>query len=201
MELESDLDLNVEYCSKSGEYSTYNQLNSLEDYFDDDNEVSSDDDNLEGNYEIDEPNSFGDESDDEREADDDNEVSLITPPYVTMTFESTEAILHHYHEYGKVVGFQIRVRSSERKVNVASKADGYVNERNRHINDYSDFKRLRLVCTKEGKFESKSKNPRRPTSTTVTGCQFKVNACVCPDGSWKLTTVVLKHDHPCMPEN
>ncbi|KAL9668471.1 hypothetical protein QQ045_006005 [Rhodiola kirilowii] len=96
----------------------------------------------------------------------------IIPPYIGMVFGSTDQVLRHCHEYGQANGFQIRIRSSER-IKGTSTTNEVVIERNSHIEDFINCTRLRLVCSKEGKFKSKSNNPQRATNTTVTGCQFK----------------------------
>ncbi|XP_056688725.1 protein FAR1-RELATED SEQUENCE 5-like [Spinacia oleracea] len=121
----------------------------------------------------------------------------ITPPYVWMAFDSADGVINHCHEYAHSNGFQIRIRSSERIEKSGTMTTEISIERNRHIEDFSDCKRLRLVCSKEGKFKSKSNNPQRATKSTITGCQFKVNASLCSDGLWKLTRVLLEHNHPC----
>ncbi|XP_010675536.2 protein FAR1-RELATED SEQUENCE 5-like [Beta vulgaris subsp. vulgaris] len=128
-------------------------------------------------------------------------IEKIVPPYVGKVFCSADEIINDCHEYARESGFQIRIRSSDRKKESENTTKENGIERNRNIIDYSDCVRLRLVCSKEGKFISKSNNPRRPATTAVTGCQFKVNASLCQDGLWKLTKVILDHNHPCEPKN
>ncbi|KAK8572342.1 hypothetical protein V6N12_028397 [Hibiscus sabdariffa] len=65
-----------------------------------------------------------------------------------------------------------------------------------------DCTRVRLTCTKEGKFVPKGKDPSKPSRTQVTGCKAKITATLDKKiGEWKLTTVVLEHNHPLDPLN
>ena len=130
-----------------------------------------------------------------------NDTEKIVSAYVGMVFESVEEILNHCHEYARQSGFQIKIRSYERTKGKENPKNENGIERNRNIVDYSDCVRLRLVCSKGGQFNSKTNNPRQPATTTITGCEFKVNASRCQDdGSWKLTKVLLEHNHPWAPK-
>ena len=61
------------------------------------------------------------------------------------------------------------------------------------------YKTIRMECTKGGKFVSKSKNPSKGSTSTMTGCKFRVNAVRDGPGSWRVTVVALEHNHECSP--
>ncbi|KAL9681833.1 hypothetical protein QQ045_013622 [Rhodiola kirilowii] len=196
-----NFDLNVD-CSieeDEGEDTIHLRHNTCDS--DDEFDIDLENDNPSPNQEID-----GDFYFDNDDGEDDQMLNVvldekeIIPPYIGMVFGSADEVLRHCHEYGQANEFQIRIRSSERIKGTSTTNEVFI-ERNSHIEDFSNCTRLRLVCSKEGKFKSKSNNPQRATNTTVTGCQFKVNASACPDGLWKLTRVLLEHNHPCNPAN
>ncbi|XP_048497905.1 protein FAR1-RELATED SEQUENCE 8-like [Beta vulgaris subsp. vulgaris] len=113
----------------------------------------------------------------------------LVPPSVGMTFGSYEEIISYYHEFGRQNGFQMKIRSRE---NVKGIDSGNGN----------DCTRLRLACTKEGKFNSREKDPSKAAHTQITGCKAKITASVDKNASrWKLTTIILEHNHPLDPLN
>ncbi|CAM8950976.1 unnamed protein product [Rhodiola kirilowii] len=111
-----------------------------------DNDNSAPDQEIDGDFDFDNDDAEGDQMFnmvvDKKE---------IIPPYVGMVFGSADDVLHHCHEYGQANGFQIRIRSSERVKGTSPTNEVVIIARNRHIEDFSDCKRLRLVCSKERK--------------------------------------------------
>lgn len=49
------------------------------------------------------------------------------------------------------------------------------------------------------KFRSTARNFLQPQASTKIDCNANVNASTCLDGKFKLTTVVLEHDHRLSP--
>ncbi|KAL4323438.1 hypothetical protein GQ457_11G022480 [Hibiscus cannabinus] len=114
---------------------------------------------------------------------------LLASPNVGMTFVSYDDVIGYYHEFGRQNGFQIKIRGSE-------------NAKGDEGDNVKDCTRVRLTCTKEGKFVPKGKNSSKPSRTQVTGCKAKITATLDKKiGEWKLTTVVLEHNHPLDPLN
>ncbi|KAK8659544.1 hypothetical protein V6N13_029744 [Hibiscus sabdariffa] len=114
---------------------------------------------------------------------------LLASPNVGMTFVSYADVIGYYHEFGRQNGFQIKIRGSE-------------NAKGDEGDNVKDCTRVRLTCTKEGKFVPKGKNSSKPSRTQVTGCKAKITATLDKKiGDWKLTTVVLEHNHPLDPLN
>ncbi|KAL8457450.1 hypothetical protein ACS0TY_035350 [Phlomoides rotata] len=105
-----------------------------------------------------------------------NVEGCIPSPILRMTFESCDEVIGYYHEFGRQSGFQMRIRGREK-----------------------ECKRLRLTCSNEGKFTPKGKDPTKPTRTQVTGCKARITTTLDKNGKWKLTTVVLDHNHPLDP--
>ncbi|XP_056697722.1 protein FAR1-RELATED SEQUENCE 5-like [Spinacia oleracea] len=113
----------------------------------------------------------------------------LVPPSVGMTFRSYNAVIEYYHEFGRQNGFEMKIRSREN-------VKGVVCDKS------NDCTRLRLTCTKEGKFTPKGKDPSKPSRTQVTGCKAKITATFDKNiGEWKLNTVVLEHNHTLDPLN
>lgn len=205
MEPVKSFDLNIEYSTEDFNFGESLNAN-LDHHLGEDSNCSLDDDISHSSNELDIIDSThcgdfvghgsGNVDGDDIELDN---TEPITPPHVGMAFGSAKELIHHCHEYGKFVGFQIRIRSSEKKHSGNGDRDRV--EGSRSVCDFSDYKKLRLECSKSGKFRSKSNNPQRAPSTVITGCQFKVNASLHSDGLWKLTTVILSHNHPCAPED
>lgn len=61
------------------------------------------------------------------------------------------------------------------------------------------LKYLTLACARSERRPSIAKNSVRPQSSTKTDCKTKVNASTCPDGKFRLTTIVLEHNHCLSP--
>ncbi|XP_057251444.1 protein FAR1-RELATED SEQUENCE 1-like [Beta vulgaris subsp. vulgaris] len=113
----------------------------------------------------------------------------LVPPSMGMTFGSYEEVIGYYHEFGRQNGFQMKIRSRE-------------NAKGVDFENGNDCTRLRLACTKEGKFFSRGKDPSKAARTQKTGCKAKITASFNINANeWKLTTVVLEHNHPLDPLN
>ncbi|XP_021725917.1 protein FAR1-RELATED SEQUENCE 5-like [Chenopodium quinoa] len=174
----STIDLNMEYQGEDSEY----------DSSDMDFDINSEPDFI-----CDEVNENIDVLRDDDDTNGTNEshpmLEKLAPPNVRMIFASYEDVIEYYHEFGKQNGFQMKIRSRE---NVKGTECG---------NKY-DCTRLRLVCKKEGKFVPRGKDPSKPTRSEFTGCKAKITATFDKSsGEWKLTTVVLEHNHPINPSN
>ncbi|KAK9017488.1 hypothetical protein V6N11_079967 [Hibiscus sabdariffa] len=114
---------------------------------------------------------------------------LLVSPNVGMAFVSYDDVIGYYHEFGRQNGFQIKVRGSQ-------------NAKGEEVENGKDCTKVRLTCTKEGKFVPKGKDPSKPSRTQVTGCKTKITTTFDKKiGEWTLTTVVLEHNHPLDPLN
>ncbi|KAK8613250.1 hypothetical protein V6N13_101017 [Hibiscus sabdariffa] len=114
---------------------------------------------------------------------------LLASPNVGMTFVSYDDVIGYYQEFGRQNGFQIKIRGSQ-------------NAKGDEGDNVKDCTRVRLTCTKDGKFVPKGKDPLKPSRTQVTGCKAKITATLDKKiGEWKLTTLVLEHNHPLDPLN
>lgn len=168
------IDLNIEYHVDgdiTGSSDTNNNSNSDSDSST--QQIEEVDNNVEGNNDA-----------TERENDDVQQpmTQPVVSPRMGMTFTSYSEVIDFYHNFGRQSGFQMKIRSRESVDNSAT--------------------RLRLACTKEGKFVSKGKDPTKSSRSQVTGCKAKVTATLDKkSGEWKLTTVVLEHNHTLDPSS
>ncbi|XP_010692801.1 protein FAR1-RELATED SEQUENCE 5-like [Beta vulgaris subsp. vulgaris] len=121
----------------------------------------------------------------------------LVPPSVGMTFGSYEEVISYYHEFGRQNGFQMKIRSRE---NLGK--SGCYNVKETDSGNGNDCTRLRLACTREGKFIFRGKDPSKAARTQRTSCKAKITASFDKNASgWKLTTVILEHNHPLDPSN
>ncbi|CAO2822590.1 unnamed protein product [Amaranthus hypochondriacus] len=106
-----------------------------------------------------------------------------------MLFASCGMLIDFYHNFAKESGFQMKIRSreSDKRVKCA---------------DNNECTRLRLACTKEGKFIPRGKDPTKPSQSQITSCHAKINVTLDKKSrQWKLTIVVLEHNHSLDPLN
>lgn len=97
-----------------------------------------------------------------------------------MLFNDTEKVHAFYTNYTKSEGFGIVRRSS----NMGS--DG-------------KLRYFTLACSRAGKGYNTSKNSPHPKPSLKTDCKAKVNATACLDGKYRLSNVVLDHNHKLSP--
>ncbi|XP_058218854.1 protein FAR1-RELATED SEQUENCE 4-like [Rhododendron vialii] len=101
-------------------------------------------------------------------------------PKVGMTFDTSEDAYLYYLKYAKENGFAIAKRSSRKG------RDGNV----RHV---------WFECCRAGKARVRTSNPVKPRPQTKIECPAHNNVVIHPDGKWRLSHVVLEHNHEQSP--
>ncbi|KAI3909666.1 hypothetical protein MKW98_014083 [Papaver atlanticum] len=103
----------------------------------------------------------------------------LEEPKVGMVFSSQDDVYRYYTNYGIQQGFR-------------------VNRRSTRCDDYGILRYFTFACSREKKRVSTSKN-RYSNLTSGTNCQAKIRTIMQCDGSFKLSGVVLEHNHPLTP--
>lgn len=93
-----------------------------------------------------------------------------------MVFNDTKELRTFYVNYAREEGFGMTTRSS-------------------NMREDGKLKYITLACARSGKTNSTARNSIKPQPSTKTDCKAKVNASIWPDGKFRLTTVVLEHNH------
>lgn len=105
----------------------------------------------------------------------------IAEPKPGMEFESVDDVFEYYENYGNKIGFQVKKRSSKKT------EDDVVYW-------------VAIACSREGKTRSKCKNSFKMRPICKTNCAAKINAILGTDEKWRLTSVILDHNHAlCTP--
>ncbi|CAO2834613.1 unnamed protein product [Amaranthus hypochondriacus] len=181
------IDLNIEYTSEDHIDRSSDEDDDYEDSDIDYNHELNFENQIEGNTNV-----MEDDADTTQKQDNDilhSASQPSNPPREGMLFASCGKVIEFYHNFAKESGFQMKIRSRESDKGVK-------------CTDNNECTRLRLACTKEGKFIPRGKDPTKPSRSQITGCQAKINATLDKkSGQWKLTTVVLEHNHSLDPLN
>ncbi|KAG5566109.1 hypothetical protein RHGRI_001895 [Rhododendron griersonianum] len=104
----------------------------------------------------------------------------VEEPKVGMTFDTSEGAYLYYLKYANEKGFAVAKRSSRKG------RDGNV----RHVG---------FECCRAGKARVRTSNPVKPRPQTKIEYQARVNVVIDPDGKWRLSHVVLEHNHEQSP--
>ncbi|CAO2832642.1 unnamed protein product [Amaranthus hypochondriacus] len=172
------IDLNIEYTSEDHIDRSSDEDEDYEDSDIDYNHELNFENQIEGNTNV-----MEDDADTTQKQDNDILHSAShpsNPPREGMLFASCGMVIEFYHNFAKESGFQMKIRSRESDKGVK-------------CTDNNECTRLRLACTKEGKFIPRGKDPTKPSRSQITSCQAKINATLDKkSGQWKLTTVVLE---------
>ncbi|PIA39893.1 hypothetical protein AQUCO_02600385v1 [Aquilegia coerulea] len=97
-----------------------------------------------------------------------------------MIFDSVGEVFDYYVKYGNEKGFPVKRRSSKK-------------------GDDGEVRWVIFACSRSGKTESTSKKAFKMHHLTKTGCKAKINAALMPDGKWRVTSIVLDHNHELTP--
>jgi hypothetical protein len=108
------------------------------------------------------------------------ENQMVEEPKVGMMFDSEEEVLSYYKQYAKQVGFGVTKRS-------------------RKIGDDGNLRYFTIACLREGKSKSKASNIVKPKAMEKMECKAKINAKLSEDGRFKLSKVLLEHNHVVSP--
>lgn len=106
--------------------------------------------------------------------------SQFEKPTLGMAFNDKNELTKFYSNYAREEGFAMKIRSS-------------------NMGKDGQLKYITFACSRSGKNHSVSKNCLHPQQSTRTDCKAKVNASVCPDGKFRLTSIVLEHNHELSP--
>lgn len=113
-----------------------------------------------------------------------------------MRFENLTELMVFYREYIRGKGFQTKIKGVDLKT---EPEDVDVSKPDLLWNEYGY--RCRLMCSKKGNFLSRKKDPKLKARIMKTGCPTKLNAWRGVDGVWRITKLVLNHNHEIEPEN
>lgn len=106
----------------------------------------------------------------------------VEEPKEGMAFNSTDDLLAYYRKYGQQQGFGVNKRTSR-------------------SNDDGKVVYITLACARTGKSKTNGMKSRfKLNPARKTQCMAKLNALLCPDGKFRLTTVVLEHNHVLSPD-
>ncbi|KAF5196745.1 hypothetical protein FRX31_013678 [Thalictrum thalictroides] len=97
-----------------------------------------------------------------------------------MVFDSVGELFDYYVKYGNEKGFPVKRRSSKK-------------------GDDGEVRWVIFACSRSGKTESTPKKAFKWHHLTKTGCKAKINAALMPDGKWRVTSIVLDHNHELTP--
>lgn len=92
-----------------------------------------------------------------------------------MVFNNKNELRKFYTNYAREEGFGMTTRSS-------------------NIEDNGKLKYITLTSTLSGKSHRTTRNPLQLQPLKKTDCKVKVNASACPNGKFRLTTIVLEHN-------
>ncbi|XP_026427927.1 protein FAR1-RELATED SEQUENCE 4-like isoform X2 [Papaver somniferum] len=108
-----------------------------------------------------------------------DEEGEIAVPKIGMEFDTVEEIYECYGRYAKRMGFLCKKRSSKK--------------------DNGQLRHVTFTCIREGK-------KKRVTDASVvlnppfkTGCKAKLTARLEPDNKWRISVLVLEHNHQNIP--
>lgn len=109
-----------------------------------------------------------------------NENDVVPTPQKGMIFGSEEEVKSYYTKYANQEGFGITTRSSRKG------ADGKVGY-------------LILACSGEGNRRNGRRNPIGNVPLRKQKCETKINVSLCKDGTYRIQTVILNHNHDLSP--
>ncbi|KAK9292591.1 hypothetical protein L1049_020565 [Liquidambar formosana] len=104
----------------------------------------------------------------------------IEEPKVDMVFNSQEDIYRYYTNYARQEGFVVTRRTSK-------------------CGDDGRMRYFTLACSRTGRTQCAAKNALKSNLSTKTQCPAKLRSALQPDERFKLTTVVLEHNHALCP--
>ncbi|XP_052169880.1 protein FAR1-RELATED SEQUENCE 4-like isoform X2 [Diospyros lotus] len=122
-------------------------------------------------------------SDDEIEVRADNECTSEASeivPTVGMKFRDYNEIFEFYKTYAYNVGFPVRKRNSKK-------------------NDDGSLKYVTFACSREGRRTSDTSSSLKPQPTIKSGCLARLTAATDVMGTWRVTKVILEHNHKLSP--
>ncbi|XP_058203110.1 protein FAR-RED IMPAIRED RESPONSE 1-like [Rhododendron vialii] len=93
---------------------------------------------------------------------------------------SVDEMYGYYSKYARQSGFVVFRRNLKRGAN-------------------GEFKCVTLACTRSGKPRIRTSNPVKLRPQTKMECKAAVNAVLCSNGSWMLSSFVLDHNHEMSP--
>ncbi|GFS30924.1 hypothetical protein Acr_00g0014800 [Actinidia rufa] len=109
-----------------------------------------------------------------------NEEDEVDDPKVGMEFISLDEIYGFYSRYARKHSFSVFKRNVKRGPN-------------------GEFKYLTLSCTHGGKSKVNTKNPAKMRPQTKIECKAGLNAVCGSNGTWKLSSIILNHNHKMSP--
>lgn len=109
-----------------------------------------------------------------------DEKLRVEKPMLGMVFNNKKELKTFYSNYAREEGFGVMTRSS-------------------NTGEDGELKYITLACARSGKNHRLAKNSLHPLPSTKTDCKAKVNAKMYADGKFRLTTVVLEHNHGLSP--
>lgn len=92
-----------------------------------------------------------------------------------MVFSKKNELTKFHTNYAREEGFGVKIRSS-------------------NMGDDGQLKYITLACSRSGKNHSVSKNCNHSQPSRRIDCKAEVNASVCPDGKFRLTSIVPEHN-------
>ena len=101
-------------------------------------------------------------------------------PTIGMKFRDHNEIFEFYKAYAYSMGFPVRKRSSKKG------SDG-------------SLKYVTFACSREGVISSDTSRSFKPQPTNKTGCLARLTAAIDVMGTWRVTKVILEHNHKTSP--
>ncbi|XP_052198368.1 protein FAR1-RELATED SEQUENCE 5-like [Diospyros lotus] len=101
-------------------------------------------------------------------------------PTVGMKFNDHNEIYEFYKTYAYTVGFPVRKRNSKK-------------------GDDGLLKYVTYACSREGQRSSETSSSLKPTPTIKIGCLARITVASDVTGIWKITRVILEHNHKTSP--
>ncbi|KAI3858077.1 hypothetical protein MKW98_029551 [Papaver atlanticum] len=114
--------------------------------------------------------------DDDVTIDEEGEIAM---PKIGMEFDTVDEIYECYRRYAKRMGFPCKKRSSKK--------------------DNGQLRHVTFTCIREGKNKRVTDASVVLNPTIKTGCKAKLTARLEPDDKWRISVLVLEHNHQNIP--
>ncbi|XP_022844850.1 protein FAR1-RELATED SEQUENCE 5-like [Olea europaea var. sylvestris] len=101
-------------------------------------------------------------------------------PEVGMTFKDEKELFDFYKQYAYSIGFPVRKRNSKK-------------------GDDGTVRFVTFTCSREGRRSSNTNSALRPQPTSQTDCKARISASADCNGTWRINTVNLQHNHKTSP--
>lgn len=108
------------------------------------------------------------------------ENDVVPTPQNGMIFGSEDEVKSYYAKYANQEGFGIMKRTSRKGTN--GKVVYFI-----------------LACSREGNRRNSRRNPIKNVPSRKQKCEAKINVSLCKDGTYRIQTVTLDHNHELSP--